>query len=93
MRACGRGANFGRHQDRRSLENGHRSERRTPEKSPENWGHWIYVFDRGRFAITQENEEACTWGYGKFAVDGSRMSWTFTDGGGIAPKRGYEQAG
>jgi hypothetical protein len=43
------------------------------------------VFDRGRFAITQENRKACTWGYGTFAVDGNRMSWTFTDGGGIAP--------
>jgi TRAP-type C4-dicarboxylate transport system substrate-binding protein len=51
----------------------------------ENWGRWTYVFDRGRFAITQENGDACTWGYGTFAVDGNRMSWTFTDGGGIAP--------
>jgi TRAP-type C4-dicarboxylate transport system substrate-binding protein len=57
----------------------------SPEYSPENWGRWIYVFDRGRFAITQENQEACTWGYGTFAVDGNQMSWTFTDGGGIAP--------
>ena len=51
----------------------------------ENWGRWTFVFDRDRFAITQENPKACTWGYGTFAVDGNRMSWTFTDGGGIAP--------
>ena len=56
-----------------------------PEYLDENWGHWIYVFDRGRFANTQENETACTWGYGTYAVDGNRMSWTFKDGGGIAP--------
>ena len=43
------------------------------------------VFDHGAFAITQENREACTWGYGTFTVDGNRMSWNFTDGGGIAP--------
>ena len=28
-----------------------------PEYLDENWGHWIFVFDRGRFAITQENAE------------------------------------
>jgi TRAP-type C4-dicarboxylate transport system substrate-binding protein len=64
-----------------------------PENFPENWGHWIYVFDRGRFAITQENQEACTWGYGRFAVDGNRMSWTFTDGGGIAPSGAANKPG
>ena len=51
----------------------------------ENWGRWTYVFDRGRFAMAQENRQACTWAYGTFAVHGNRMSWTFTDGGGIAP--------
>ena len=64
-----------------------------PEYFPENWGHWIYVFDRGRFAITQENQDACTWGYGKFDVDGNRMSWTFTDGGGIAPSGAADRPG
>jgi TRAP-type C4-dicarboxylate transport system substrate-binding protein len=59
----------------------------------ENWGHWIYAFDRGRFAITQENRESCTWGYGRFTVDGNRMSWTFTDGGGIAPNEAQNKPG
>ena len=63
------------------------------KNSPENWGHWIYVFDRGRFAITQENQDACTWGYGKIGVDGNRMSWTFTDGGGIAPSGAANRPG
>jgi hypothetical protein len=54
-----------------------------PEYFEENWGRWTYVFDRGRFAITQENDRACTWAYGTFAVDGNQMSWTVTDGGGI----------
>ena len=35
-----------------------------PEYFPENWGHWVFVFDRGRFAITQENKPSCTWGSG-----------------------------
>ena len=64
-----------------------------PEYLDENWGHWIYVFDRGRFAYTQENETACTWGYGTYAVDGNRMSWTFEDGGGIAPNNAMNRPG
>ncbi len=64
-----------------------------PEYIPENWGHWIFVFDRGRFAITQENKQACTWGYGTFAVHGNRTSWTFADGGGIAPSGAQNKPG
>jgi TRAP-type C4-dicarboxylate transport system substrate-binding protein len=52
---------------------------------PENWGTWTFVFDRGRFAITQEDRQACTWGYGTYTVKGDKFSWLFTDGGGIAP--------
>jgi TRAP-type transport system periplasmic protein len=64
-----------------------------PEYYPENWGHWVFVFDRGRFAITQENKPSCTWGYGKFTVDGNRTSWSFTDGGGIAPSDATNKPG
>jgi len=63
------------------------------EGAAENWGDWIYVFDRGKFAITQENSEACTWGYGTFSVAGSQMTWTFTDGGGIAPNSAQNKPG
>lgn len=59
----------------------------------ENWGRWIYVLDHGRFAITQENQQACTWAYGTFALDGSQMSWTFTDGGGVAPNAAQNKPG
>jgi hypothetical protein len=59
----------------------------------ENWGRWIYVLDRGRFATTQENQRACTWAYGTFAVDGGRMSWTMTDGGGVAPNQAENKPG
>ena len=64
-----------------------------PEYLDENWGHWVFVFDRGRFAITQENETSCTWGYGTYAVNGARMSWTFVDGGGIAPNYASNRPG
>jgi TRAP-type C4-dicarboxylate transport system substrate-binding protein len=64
-----------------------------PEYFPENWGHWIFVFDRGRFAFTQENKPSCTWGYGRFDVHGNRTSWTFIDGGGIAPSGAYNRPG
>jgi hypothetical protein len=59
----------------------------------ENWGRWTYVFDRGRFAITQENEKACTWGYGEIAGREKRMSWLFTDGGGTAPNGAADKPG
>ena len=52
---------------------------------PENYGAWTLVLDRGRFAITQEDSRACTWGYGTFTIKGNRMEWLFTNGGGIAP--------
>jgi TRAP-type C4-dicarboxylate transport system substrate-binding protein len=59
----------------------------------ENWGKWIFVFDRGRFADTQENKEACTWGYGTFTVDRHEMAWSFTNGGGIAPNGAENKPG
>ena len=64
-----------------------------PDYFDENWGHWVFVFDRGRFAITQENETSCTWGYGTYAVNGARTSWTFLDGGGIAPNDATNRPG
>jgi hypothetical protein len=52
---------------------------------PENYGVWTLVLDRSRFAVTQEDRPACTWGYGTFTVAGDRFEWLFTEGGGIAP--------
>jgi hypothetical protein len=60
---------------------------------PENYGKWIYVFDRGRFAITQEDAEACTWGYGKFTVKGQQTTWSFLDGGGFGPNDAFNRLG
>jgi hypothetical protein len=64
-----------------------------PDPVPENYGTWTFVFARGRFATTQENTEACTWGYGTFAVKGDHVAWTFTDGGGIAPNNATNKPG
>lgn len=64
-----------------------------PEFYDENWGHWIFVFDRGRFAITQQNATSCTWGYGVYAVKGEVTTWEFTDGGGEAPNRATNKPG
>jgi TRAP-type C4-dicarboxylate transport system substrate-binding protein len=61
--------------------------------TPANYGTWIYVFDRGRFAITQENRLACTWGYGTYTVTGNRMHWKFTDGGGESPDFAFNKPG
>jgi TRAP-type C4-dicarboxylate transport system substrate-binding protein len=59
----------------------------------ENYGTWIFVFDHGRFADTQENQSSCTWGYGTYTVTGAQMAWTFVDGGGQAPNAAYNQQG
>ena len=60
---------------------------------PENYGTWTYVFDRGRFAYTEENKDACIWGYGTFAVKGNQVEWTFADGGGTGPNKAFNRRG
>jgi TRAP-type C4-dicarboxylate transport system substrate-binding protein len=60
---------------------------------PENYGTWTLVLDQGHFAITQQDSQACTWGYGTFTVKGNRISWLFTDGGGIAPDNANNKPG
>lgn len=61
--------------------------------TPENWGHWVFAFSRGRFAITQEDREACTWVYGTYSVRGHRMTWDVTDGGGHGPQDATNRPG
>jgi hypothetical protein len=60
---------------------------------PENYGTYTFVIDRGRFAFTQENRQACTWAYGNLTVTGDRFEWLFTDGGGIAPNNAVNKPG
>jgi TRAP-type C4-dicarboxylate transport system substrate-binding protein len=64
-----------------------------PDDLAENYGKWIFVLDRGRFADTQENRDACTWGYGTFTLGAGTMSWTFIAGGGLAPNQAYNKPG
>jgi hypothetical protein len=63
------------------------------EVTQENYGDFVLVIDRGRFAFTQENENACTWQYGKATLKGSELDWDFTDGGGIAPTNAQNKPG
>jgi TRAP-type C4-dicarboxylate transport system substrate-binding protein len=63
------------------------------EVIPENYGTWIFVFDHGRFADTQENASSCTWGYGTYTLTGAQMEWAFVDGGGLAPNGAYNRLG
>ena len=60
---------------------------------PENYGTWTFVIDRGRFAFTQENRQACTWAYGSLTVTGDRFEQLVTDGGGIAPNGAANKPG
>ena len=53
--------------------------------APENWGSQTFAMVSGRFAFTNENREACIWGYGRYAVKGDILELSFEDGGGDAP--------
>jgi hypothetical protein len=62
------------------------------EMMPENYGTWTLVLDRGHFATTQEDSQACTWGYGTFKIKGNKIEWLFTDGGSPTPDNAHQQA-
>ena len=64
-----------------------------PIPGAENYGSWVYVFHRGSFAFAQETDDACTWGYGTYSVDGDRVEWSFVDGGGITPNNAVNKPG
>jgi TRAP-type C4-dicarboxylate transport system substrate-binding protein len=64
-----------------------------PQPIVENYGDWVWVFDRGRFAFAQENGEACTWGYGNYVVDGDQLVVDFAGGGGDAPNNASNKPG
>jgi len=64
-----------------------------PNIVPENWGHWAFVFGAERFAFTQENAQACTWGYGTYTVADGRVEWKLIDGGGDAPNGAVNKPG
>jgi TRAP-type transport system periplasmic protein len=63
------------------------------QRTPENWGHHVIVFSRGRFAITQEDREACTWVFGTYRVRAHRVTWDVTDGGGHGPQDANNRPG
>ena len=60
---------------------------------PENYGTFTMVIDRGRFALQQENRQACTWAYGTLTVKGDEVEELVTDGGGIAPTNSVNSPG
>jgi TRAP-type C4-dicarboxylate transport system substrate-binding protein len=66
---------------------------RQEDLTPENWGHHVIAFARGRFAITQEDREACTWVYGTYRVRGHRLTWNVIDGGGHGPQNATNRPG
>lgn len=64
-----------------------------PRPIEENYGSFVFVFDRGRFAFTQEQGPSCTWAYGRIKADGDKLIWDFEDGGGQAPNGAYNNPG
>jgi TRAP-type C4-dicarboxylate transport system substrate-binding protein len=62
--------------------------------APENWGHWVFVFDGSRLAFSQQDSGACTWAYGRVRVRPRIFSWTIIDGGYTrSPSRAYNKPG
>jgi hypothetical protein len=59
----------------------------------ENYGDWVFLVHRERFAYTQRNGDACTWGYGTWQTKNNGVEWRFVDGGGIAPSGAYTKPG
>jgi TRAP-type C4-dicarboxylate transport system substrate-binding protein len=55
------------------------------EAVPENYGAWTIVVDGGRFALAQQNAQACTWAYGTITVEAGTLQLLVTNGGGLAP--------
>jgi TRAP-type transport system periplasmic protein len=64
-----------------------------PPYDVENYGEFRFVFDRGRFAYTQQQAPACTWAYGTFSVTDDRLQMSFIDGGGKSPNDAYNKPG
>jgi TRAP-type transport system periplasmic protein len=61
--------------------------------SPENYGHYVFAFARGRWAYNQSAPGACTWAYGTYSVHGHRMVWDVADAGGYGPQDSINQPG
>jgi TRAP-type C4-dicarboxylate transport system substrate-binding protein len=60
---------------------------------PENYGTLRFVFERGHFAQTQQDAQACTWGYGTESLKGATFQWLYINGGGIAPTNSTNKPG
>jgi hypothetical protein len=53
-----------------------------PNEIAANRGTWTLVLNGGRFALTQETDQLCTWAYGALTLArGQIMSWTVIDAG------------
>jgi len=59
----------------------------------ENWGTWVFVLDRGRIVMTQENPTGCAWGYGPSTINGHKVEWTYTDSKGTPSSFPHNQPG
>jgi hypothetical protein len=56
-----------------------------PGQTDRDWGTWTLALAGSRFALTRENDRACTWAYGALALAGPRMRLTVIDAGGFTP--------
>jgi hypothetical protein len=66
---------------------------RTGGPQPENYGTFIHVYDRGRYAFQQWSPSACTWAYGTYSLHGKRLRIVDVSAGGIAPTNSNARPG
>jgi TRAP-type C4-dicarboxylate transport system substrate-binding protein len=59
----------------------------------ENYGHWRFVFDRGRLHYTQSADGASRWTRAAYTVKGDILEYTVTAYGGEAPHGAAEKTG
>jgi len=61
-----------------------------PGEGDRDWGTWTLALAGSRYALTRENDQACTWVYGALLLAGKRMRLTVIDAGGYTPEPATE---
>jgi hypothetical protein len=56
-----------------------------PGEGNQDSGTWTLALKGSRFALTRENDQACTWAYGALALARAQMRLTIIDAGGFTP--------
>lgn len=61
--------------------------------SPENYGTYYWVLNRGRWEETQHSDKADTWAHGHYTIKGDLLTLSADAGGGVAPSGAQAKPG